>query len=62
MTVDLINNLFAVIILAVMTVIVWQSTVIIQEKKERQRKGLTDYYDNPIDREVRCKWDLEKEA
>ena len=27
---------------------VWQSSVIIEEKKERQRKGLTDYYDNPI--------------
>ena len=28
--------------------VLWQSTMIIEEKKERQRKGLTDYYDNPI--------------
>lgn len=28
---------------------VWDSAVMIQEKKERQRKGLTDYYDNPIE-------------
>ena len=48
--IDLINNLFAIIILAVTTVIVWQSTLMIQEKKERQRKGLTDYYDNPINK------------
>lgn len=27
---------------------VWQSSMIIEEKKERQRRGLTDYYDNPI--------------
>lgn len=26
---------------------VWESSMMIEEKKERQRKGLTDYYDNP---------------
>jgi hypothetical protein len=28
--------------------IVWESSKMIDEKKQRQRKGLTDYYDNPI--------------
>jgi len=29
----------------------WETSVMISEKKERQRKGLTDYYDNPIIKE-----------
>ena len=28
-----------------------ESSNIIEEKKQRQRKGLTDYYDNPIKKE-----------
>ena len=28
----------------------WQSTILVEEKKQRQRKGLTDYYDMPIKR------------
>ena len=28
-----------------------ESTKLVEEKKERQRKGLTDYYDNPIRRD-----------
>lgn len=28
---------------------IWESAVMIEEKKDRQRKGLTDYYDNPIE-------------
>lgn len=27
---------------------VWDSAVMIQEKKDRQHNGLTDYYDEPI--------------
>lgn len=27
------------------------SCVMVEEKKERQRRGLTDYYDNPIEKE-----------
>lgn len=30
---------------------VYISCVMIEEKKERQRRGLTDYYDNPIEKE-----------
>ena len=28
----------------------WQSAILVEEKKQRQRKGLTDYYDMPIKR------------
>lgn len=27
------------------------SSIMVSEKKERQRKGLTDYYDNPINKD-----------
>ena len=30
---------------------VYLSCVMVEEKKERQRRGLTDYYDNPIEKE-----------
>ena len=29
---------------------VYLSCVMVEEKKERQRRGLTDYYDNPIEK------------
>ena len=29
----------------------YMSSVLLSEKKERQRLGLTDYYDNPIKKE-----------
>ena len=45
---DLIQYGFALILLFVMFVVVWESTKMVSEKKERRRKGLTDYYDNPI--------------
>jgi hypothetical protein len=28
--------------------ILWESTMMVEEKKQRRRMGLTDYYDNPI--------------
>lgn len=39
---------FQISVIVFMVAIVWTSTVMIEEKKERQRRGLTDYYDNPI--------------
>jgi hypothetical protein len=30
---------------------VGESAVMVQDKKERQQKGLTDYYDNPIEKD-----------
>ena len=48
---NLILDVVALIILGAMAWVAWESSVIISEKKERQRKGLTDYYDNPIEKE-----------
>jgi len=53
MTPETINQLMGIGILLFMTAVVWESTKMIQEKKERQRKGLTDYYDNPINKLTR---------
>lgn len=44
----MIESIFTVLVICVMLFVVWQSSLMISEKKERQRKGLTDYYDNPI--------------
>lgn len=32
----------------ILGIFVWESTNMVEEKKQRRRKGLTDYYDNPI--------------
>ena len=45
---EFIQGFIAIIFLIIMSWIVLESTMIIEEKKQRQRKGLTDYYDNPI--------------
>lgn len=45
---DIINHIIGIAILAGMFWVVWIQCVMIEEKKERQRKGLTDYYDMPI--------------
>lgn len=48
---DIIQGGFAVILLLVFGYFAYMSSVLVSEKKERQRKGLTDYYDNPIKKE-----------
>ena len=45
---ELIQHVIAVVLLIALAWIVWESSKMIQEKKERQRKGISDYYDNPI--------------
>jgi len=48
---EIIQHGFAIVILVVMGWIVWETSKMIDEKKQRQRKGLTDYYDNPIEKD-----------
>jgi hypothetical protein len=48
---DVIQGFMAIIILTVMAWVVWETSKMIDEKKQRQRKGLTDYYDNLIKKE-----------
>lgn len=45
---EIINIILSLVILAGAGWFAWTSSVMISEKKERQRKGLTDYYDMPI--------------
>jgi hypothetical protein len=45
------NTLLSIAVLLGIGWVAWMSTVLVSEKKERQRKGLTDYYDNPIEKE-----------
>jgi Na+/phosphate symporter len=48
---DIFNTLLSVAALMFIGWFAWVSSVLVSEKKERQRKGLTDYYDNPIKKE-----------
>ena len=48
MVIDIIPHAIALLILVFLGYLVWESSKMIQEKKERQRKGISDYYDNPI--------------
>lgn len=45
---EILNLIFAGIILVVSGWFAWESSVMISEKKARQRAGTHDYYDNPI--------------
>ena len=49
--IDIFFNIIALILLALMAWVAWESNVMVSEKKERQRRGLTDYYDNPIEKD-----------
>lgn len=46
--IDIINSVIGFILTVGLGLIVWESTVMIQEKKMRRKMGITDYYDNPI--------------
>ena len=48
---DIIQWIWAIILLVIAGYFAYMSSVLISEKKERQRKGITDYYDNPIDKD-----------
>ena len=48
---EIYNTLLGVAVLIGVGWFAWMSSVLISEKNERQRKGLTDYYDMPIKKE-----------
>jgi len=60
MTNEVIELIFGIGITLFMTAVVWQSIVMIQEKKDRQRRGLSDYYDNPVKKEEQDLWDTSR--
>jgi len=48
---EVIQFILGLVLITGMAWVAWESSVMISEKKERQRKGLTDYYDMPINKE-----------
>jgi len=48
MTAEL-NFIMGLILLVIAGIFVWQSHILIAERKHRYRAGTHDYYDNPID-------------
>ena len=49
------------LIVGIVSFIAIMSAILVYEKKERQREGISDYYDNPIPKN-KCVWDLENEG
>ena len=48
---ELVSYLIGLPIVVLGGLVVWESSLMIEEKKQRQRLGITDYYDNPIEKE-----------
>ena len=46
--IEFFTYLAALIVLMFLFWIIWETTMILEERKQRYRKGITDYYDNPI--------------
>lgn len=47
----MIDAIMTGVILGFALLVVVTSSILVEERKERRRKGLTDYYDNPIEKE-----------
>ena len=45
---ELLIQVVGILVVFLMGWVCWESSLMIEEKKERQRKGLTYYYDHPI--------------
>jgi hypothetical protein len=41
----------SIVLLVFMASLVWHSSMIIEERKQRYRAGTHDYYDNPIEKD-----------
>lgn len=46
-----IETLIGIVLCVLGAKILWESSLMIEEKKQRRRLGITDYYDNPIEKE-----------
>ena len=40
-----------IILVVIMGRIIWESSLVLQERKQRYLDGTHDYYDNPIDKD-----------
>jgi hypothetical protein len=45
---EITDLLFGIVVICLAAWFAWESSVMISEKKARQRAGTHDYYDNPI--------------
>lgn len=48
---EILNNILTIVIVIGAGFFAYMSSVLVSEKKERQRAGITDYYDQPIKKE-----------
>jgi|13_taG_2_1085334.scaffolds.fasta_scaffold19990_5 hypothetical protein len=49
---EIVKIIFGIIILIPFAWVVWESSVMLAERKARYRAGTHDYYDNPIVKET----------
>lgn len=48
---EILNSILTIVIVIGTGFFAYMSSVLVSEKKERQRAGITDYYDQPIKKE-----------
>lgn len=51
---EIINIILVIVLTLIAGYFAYMSSVLVSEKKARQRAGITDYYDNPIKDEDKC--------
>ena len=49
--IEILQYIVGTILLAGMAWVVWESSVMLEERKARYRAGTHDYYDNPIEKD-----------
>tara|TARA_B100000963_G_scaffold282141_1_gene250706 strand:- start:2538 stop:2756 length:219 start_codon:yes stop_codon:yes gene_type:complete len=52
--IEILQYIVGIILVLIMGRMVWESAVILDERKQRYRNGTHDYYDNPIEED----WDM----
>ena len=48
---EILHYIAGTILIVVMARMVWESSIVLLERKQRYLNGTHDYYDNPIDKE-----------
>ena len=49
--IEVLQYTLGIILVVIMGRIIWESSLVLQERKQRYLNGTHDYYDNPIDKD-----------
>ena len=49
--IEVLQHTLGIVLVVFMARIVWESSIVLHERKQRYLNGTHDYYDNPIDKD-----------